>query len=84
MADNPTQTDRLAHLVIRQAMALAYEGIGPVGDDVDTDVDTYTAAVALVGGDFDQHELWHNGLVEDEDHPADGCGRCQMGGRVDA
>jgi hypothetical protein len=81
--EHASDTTRLANLVIRQAMALDYEGIGPDGDE-DTDGDTLAAAVHLAGGDFDQHELWNNSLIEDDDHPAGGCGRCQMRGRTDA
>ncbi len=69
------QTRRMAHLLVRQAMALADEGIGPDGSE-DTDPTTLAEAVALVRSDFNDHELWDFGLIGDNNHPADGCDRC--------
>jgi hypothetical protein len=67
---------RVAHLLVRQAMALAYEGVGPMGDE-DTDPATIAAAVAAVRAVFDDHELWDHGLLPDDQHPEAGCERCE-------
>ena len=77
--DRDQTADRLsryAHLIVRSAMALADEGIGPDGDPVDTDEQTYTEAVALVRSEFADHELWDFGLIDDAEHTGDGCDRC--------
>jgi hypothetical protein len=70
---------RVAHLLVRQAMALDYEGIGPMGDE-DTDPATLAAAVAAVRADFDDHELWDHSLLPDDQHPEAGCARCERRG----
>lgn len=67
---------RMAHLLVRSTMALAYEGICPSAD-ADTDEATLTEAVALVRSEFDDHQLWDTGMLADTEHPVTGCRRCE-------
>jgi hypothetical protein len=71
---------RMAHLLVRQAMALDYEGIGPMTDE-DTDAATLAGAVALVRSEFADHELWDHSLLSDDQHTGTGCDRCERRSR---
>lgn len=64
----------VASLLVRQAMALMDEGIGPVYPE-STDQGLLNAAIEVVGDEFDRHYLWNVGLLSSEEHVEDVCRR---------
>lgn len=79
LADELSQDDAelvdFADLIVRMAIGLAYEGIGP-DPDKETDGAVIDAAVCLVRDHYDDHELWEAGLLAVHDSPED-CARCR-------
>jgi hypothetical protein len=68
--------EQTASLIIRMAMALSDEGIGPLcamsdGERVDTstaDTAVLTDAVRVAGKHFTTFQLWDAGLIPGEQH----------------
>ncbi len=65
---------QVAGLIVRQAMALTDEGIGPY-DPRPVDQQVLDWAVKQTADEYDDHQLWDAGLVSDEVHVP----RCQRG-----
>lgn len=58
----------MAHLLVRQHLALVDEGIWPKDHPLDIDQETLKEAVRIVRSEFSDHALWDSYLLTDEEH----------------